>query len=65
MLSSDFDHNHFVNCVTQWIDRNDELFLPCIDKQRRFNRSRKINYWQTPWGEMLLNPEVSDTHSRI
>ena len=65
MNFSDFDHDYLTNSVTRWIGTNEDFFLPNIDEQRRFHRSKKINYWQMPCGEMLWNPEISDPHSRI
>ena len=63
MLSSDFDHDYLTNSITRWIGPNEDLVLPNIDEQRRFHRSKKIDYWQIPCVEML--PEISDPQSLI
>ena len=32
---------------------------------RRENREIKRNYWETPWGRLMLNPGVSNPRSKV
>ena len=34
-------------------------------KKRRLGRTSKINYWETKWGQMLLNPLIKDPASKL
>jgi len=52
-----------------FVEKNIHLFIGLEDenpaKKRRIGRSTKINYWETKWGMMLLNPLIKDPASKV
>ena len=69
MIHTIFDVEFFKRCVIDWINADGEFFVRDIfnesSKRRRFNRAKKMNYWETPWGEMLRNPHIRYANSRV
>jgi hypothetical protein len=59
MIYPTFDDDFFKNCVIEWINNNEELFLQKLFKRQRYDRTQKIDYWETSWGEMLQHPSSS------
>ena len=49
--------------VSDWIQTNCDEFDPPV-KRSRTGRTLKINYWATPWGELLQKPEVKVERSK-
>ena len=48
-FSNLFDEDYFTECVMKWIESNEDVFVNDIFKRRRFNRTKKIDYWETSW----------------
>ena len=51
MIHTIFDVEFFKRCVIDWINADGEFFVRDIfnesSKRRRFNRAKKMNYWET------------------
>ena len=53
--------------IETWISEHLELFQNSQKPERKKRRSRRapIDYWQTPWGQMLMDPNILDEGSHI
>ena len=65
MIYPTFDDDLFKNCVIEWINNNEELFLQKLFKRQRYDRTQKIDYWETSWGEMLQHPHIRISTSKV
>jgi hypothetical protein len=65
MYSPTFDDELYKKCVIDWINDNEELFSNNLCKRRRHDRTLKIDYWDTAWGEMLRHPHIKIGNSKI
>jgi hypothetical protein len=69
MAHPTFDSAFFTKCIIDWIHADGEIFISDVvnanNKSRRYNRTNKINYWETPWGELLRNPHIQYASSRV
>jgi hypothetical protein len=65
MIYPTFDEEFFINSVVDWIENNDRIFLEDVFKRRRLNRTKKIDFWETNWGDMLLHPHINIASSLI
>ena len=69
MIHFSFDSDYFMKCVIDWINADGDIFVRDMfnenNKRRRFNRTNKMNYWETPWGEMLRKPHIRTANSRV
>ena len=52
MIHPSFDSDYFMKCVIDWINADGDIFVRDMfnenNKRRRFNRTNKMNYWETP-----------------
>ena len=65
MIYRTFDEEFFEKCVVEWINNNEELFVRKLFKRQRYDRTKKIDYWETPRGEMLQHPHIRIGNSKV
>ena len=56
------DEDELIGLVNDWISENSHLFQNSDGKKRKRKRRRKkrINYWDTEWGRLMLDPSTMD-----
>ena len=60
----DFTDEEFqIEVVKKWIEENQEFFEVDEDVIHRRNKGPKINYWDTEWGRLMLDPTTMDSKS--
>ena len=60
-----FDVDNLCEYVIKWIESTEDIFVNDIFKRKRFNRTKKIDYLETSWGEMLCNPHIENSTSVV
>ena len=48
MIYRTFDEEFFEKCVVEWINNNEKLFVRKFFKRQRYDRTKKIDYWEFP-----------------
>ncbi len=67
----DFFHNDNLETVQNWFNENIHLFIQAdadeISYKKVYLRENhaKIDYWQTKWGKMLLDHNISNPNSKV
>ena len=67
----DFFHNDNLETVQNWFNDNIHLFLQAeaeeISYEKVYLRDNhaKVDYWQTKWGKMLLDPNINNPNSKV
>ena len=61
----DFTNEQFqIEFVKSWVEENPEIFEDDEDVKHTRKRPKKIDYWQTEWGRLMLDPSTMDPKSR-
>jgi hypothetical protein len=58
------DEQFLMDLVKQWVQDNPEIFIDEESEIHTRNRGPKIDYWQTEWGRLILDPSTMDPKSR-
>ena len=67
----DFFHNDNLETVQNWFNDNIHLYLQAeadeISYEKVYLRENhaKVDYWQTKWGKMLLDPNINNPNSKV
>ena len=58
-----------IDIVIDWIKQHPEFFDDLEknnpQKRSRDGRAKKYDYWESRWGQMILNPSVRDPTSKL